>query len=314
MAELRKDYILDRYVIVSASRGKRPHEFRQEEIKEESKKDFFAPGNEDLTPPEIGRIETPEGWKMRWFPNKFAAVTPEGDPELRTDNRYFTYSSAYGHHEVIVETPGDEQLWDLPEKDIKKLLEVYADRIKELSEKDSIKYVSVFKNHGKAGGTSLIHSHSQVIAYNKIPEQVKEKTDAVKKHEACPYCEIIGIEKSSFRRCYENKSFAAFTPYASRFHFEIWVFPLKHIRSMDEMDEAMMKDLAEILKKIFSKLKELNAPYNMEIFYSPESEDMHFHIEISPRLAIFAGFEILTGDVINSLSPEEAAKFYREED
>ena len=29
--ELRKDYILDRYVIVSAGRGKRPFEFKKQE-------------------------------------------------------------------------------------------------------------------------------------------------------------------------------------------------------------------------------------------------------------------------------------------
>ena len=52
----------------------------------------------------------------------------------------------------------------------------------------------------------------------------------------------------------------------------------------------------------------------MEIFYSPSEENLHFHIEISPRLAIWAGFELLTGDIINSVPPEEAAKFYRGEE
>ncbi|MBI4450538.1 galactose-1-phosphate uridylyltransferase, partial [Candidatus Woesearchaeota archaeon] len=105
MGELRKDYILDRYVVISAGRGKRPREFKQPkpEIIEESC--FFCPGHEQLTPPEIGRIAGKDGWQVRWFANKFAAFAPEGNALLRTDNRFFTFASNYGHHEVIVETP-----------------------------------------------------------------------------------------------------------------------------------------------------------------------------------------------------------------
>jgi UDPglucose--hexose-1-phosphate uridylyltransferase len=314
--ELRKDYILERYVIVSNERSKRPFEFRKEKAKTVSSKEcFFCPGNENLTPPEIGRISSGKNWKFRWFDNKFAAVKPSGNPIIRTDNKYFTFSDAYGFHEVIVETNDhNKQLEDLSKEDIKEILKIYALRIEELSKKENIRYVSVFKNHGKEAGTSLVHSHSQIIAYNKIPEQVKEKVDAVKKYDACPYCDIINIEKGSYRRCFENNSFVAFTPYASRFHYEIWVFPKKHIKNIRDLDDNKFLELAEIMKKILIKLKSIEASYNMELFYSPEKEDLHFHIEISPRLALIGGFEILTGDTINSVSPEDAAKFYRGEE
>ena len=62
MGELRKDYILDRWVIISPKRGKRPHEFKQEQAEVHSSKDFFAPGNEEMTPNEIGRIEKDGKW------------------------------------------------------------------------------------------------------------------------------------------------------------------------------------------------------------------------------------------------------------
>jgi len=313
--ELRKDYILDRYVIVSEGRGKRPFEFKKEEEVEKGKVDFFAPGNEHLTPPEIGRIGGKNRWKIRWFPNKFYAVEPKGNPEIRTDNKYFTYSSAYGYHEVIVETPFiNKQLWDLRVGRIKEVLGVYALRIKELHNDRNIKYVCIFKNHGKEAGTSLVHSHSQLIAYNKVPNLVKDKIEAVKRYESCPYCEILDVEKGSDRRCFENENFVAFTPYASRFHFEIWVMPIKHIKNITEMNDRELTDLADILKKILLKLKDINADYNLELFYSPDKEDLHFHIEVSPRLALQGGFEILSNDIINSVSPEDAAKFYRGEE
>lgn len=62
------------------------------------------------------------------------------------------------------------------------------------------------------------------------------------------------------------------------------------------------------------KLKELNAPYNFYLHYAPQGKDLHFHIEVAPRLAIWAGFELGNDIFVNIMSPEEAAKFYRGED
>ena len=80
------------------------------------------------------------------------------------------------------------------------------------------------------------------------------------------------------------------------------------------MDEVKLDDLASILKKILMKLKEMNLPYNFFLHYAPDGKDLHFHIEICPRLATWAGFELATNATINSVSPEDAAKFYRGEE
>ena len=82
---------------------------------------------------------------------------------------------------------------------------------------------------------------------------------------------------------------------------------------MNEFDDNEFADLAAILKKVLSKLKELNAPYNLFLHHAPNGEDLHFHIEITPRCAIWAGFEFSSDIIINSISPEDAAKFYRDE-
>lgn len=317
MGELRKDYILDRWVIIASERGKRPHEFKQETVKQKKGKCFFCPGSENDTPPEIFRLGTKNKWRMRVFPNKFAAVRQEGDPSVKTDNIFYTYSSNFGAHEVIVETNDHKkQLWDLSPKDLVDVFSLYMMRIKELSKIEGVKYVQVFKNSGKQAGTSLVHSHSQVIAYNKVPGIVEQEVKAVKgykeKMNICPYCCIINTEKDSYRRCFENKSFVAFTPYASRFPFEIWVLPKQHIKSIIDVDKAKLKDLADVMKKILLKLKKLNAPYNYMIHNAPGGQDLHFHIEILPRLATWAGFEF-NGTIINTMPPEEAAKFYRGE-
>lgn len=337
--ELRKDYILDRYVLVAEDRGKRHDDFKKNEQNEkiqnekieslndfekEIKECFFCPGNESLTPSEKGRIGEP--WKIRWFNNKFAFVEEKGTAEIKTDNDYFTFSDAYGIQEVIAETNDHKkQLHDLEDFELKDLLKVYKNRIEELSKKQNIKYVMIFKNSGKEAGTSLKHSHTQVAALNHIPPLVMSEINAVKKFNHCPYCDILNIEKSSLRRCFENNSFVAFTPYASRFNYEIWIFPKKHYLSITEMDDWELLELSQILKKTFIKLKQMDASYNLFIHNSPESSNknleniselrnLHFHIEITPRINKWAGFEIGAETYINIVSPENAAKFYRGEE
>ena len=71
------------------------------------------------------------------------------------------------------------------------------------------------------------------------------------------------------------------------------------------------KEAEEIAVKVLKKLKTLNASYNVFIHYSPNGKDLHFHIEVAPRFAVWAGFEFSSNDAINSVTPEDAAKFYR---
>ena len=307
--ELRKDYILDRWVVISTKRGKRPHQFKKLEAKH-VEVDYFGPGNEKMTPPEIGRIGTKKKWQMRWFENKFAALKPEGQADIKTDNTFFTFSGNYGHHEVLVETPRlDKQLADLKVKEIETLLMVYLERIEKLSKKPNIKYVCVFKNHGDKGGTSIVHTHSQIMALNHAPKAVMEEVEACKKFDHCPYCDIIKAESEGIRKCFENNEFIVFAPYASRYNYEVWIFPKEHIRTLGDVKNY--NALAQAMKFVLKKLKKIGADYNYYLHYAPEGEDLHFHIEVTPRIATWAGFELCSGDIINSVAPEDAAAFYR---
>jgi UDPglucose--hexose-1-phosphate uridylyltransferase len=310
MGELRKDYILDRWVVYSVGRGSRPHEFKESHVIVPEKTCFFCPGNEQLTPAEIGRIGTKDKWRLRWFANKFPALEPAGNSEPRTDNRFYTFASNYGNHEIIAETPEhNRQLSEFSVKEIAEVLEAYKIRIAELGKKPNIKYVNVIKNHGYHAGTSLVHSHSQVFATAFVPPAVREKVSAVRRFVSCPYCAIVEAERKSERMCFENSDWVAFCPYASRYNYEVWIFPKKHIRGLGEVGDVM--PLAEIMQKVLSKIGVANVSYNYFVTYSPAGEDLHFHIEVMPQIAIYGGFERGSGAIINSVLPESAAEFYR---
>lgn len=346
---IRKDYILDRWVYYAAEREKRPHDFELANAKAKtdsgttdaganakgifslssnlhvgkSRTCFFCPSNEHLTPPEIGRLEYKGSWKMRWFLNKFPAVEERagrfargGQGHKPMKKEFFLERNSYGIHEVVVETQHHKyQLSDLPAGQIAELLMVLKIRIKELSKKKGIKYVDVFKNHGKDAGTSLMHSHTQLMALPQIPALVAEESSAAKdykaKYKSCPYCKIIKAESDSKRKIFETKNAVAIAPFASRFNYEAWIFVKRHKRTMEEMEYGEYRDISIMLKRILVKLKKLKASYNFFIHYSPEQEDLHFHIEVTPRLATWGGFEISSNAFINSVLPEDAARFYR---
>lgn len=312
LGELRKDYILDKYVIIATERAKRPDQFKLEPNINEEKIDYFAPGNEHLTPPEILRYpHDAQDWKIRVFPNKFAAVNNKGNHKIKTDNKYYTYADAYGYHEIIVECPDiTKELADLSVDEIEQLLRIYSNRITELSKKEGIKYVSVFKNNGRDAGTSIAHTHSQVIAYNIVPIHIKEEENVHKEKNKDLYGEIIESEKNSKRRIMENETMISFCPYASRFPMEAWIFPKRNICNITEFSEEEYKDFAKILKNILVKLKSINASYNFDLHYG--IKNVRFHMEIMPRITKWAGFEHATGTIINVVSPEDAAKFYRD--
>jgi len=310
LPELRKDYILDRYVIIATERGKRPHQLDAVEGSEQ-KKCFFCPGHENETPPEIYRVDENGKWRIRVFANKFPAVALNGKSDISTDNQYYTFADAVGRHEVIVETAShDKQLSDLSEKKIAEVLRVYKLRQQELSRVEGVKYVSVFKNKGEEAGCSIAHTHSQIIAYNIIPPVIESKTKMAMKDYNCAYCGVIQSERVSNRMIYEDDNVVAFTPYASRFAYEVVIFPIKHITGFDELDDATIYSYAKALKVVLLRLKELNAPYN---FYFQYGGNLHLHLEIAPRFSKvkWAGFELSTGTIINPVSPEVAAEFYR---
>src|SRR3989338_5826833 len=311
MGTIRKDYILDRWVYYAAGRVKRPRELKSVVVKDEPKTCYFCPGSEHLTPPEIGRLEYKGSWKMRWFLNKFPAVEKKGSAKLKA-KKFYSESASYGVHEIIVETRHHKsQLADLPVWQVRELLEVCRFRIRELGKLKGIRYVEIFKNHGKDAGTSLIHSHTQVMALPQIPTLIREESKASIRGKKCLYCRIIKLEAKSKRKIFETENVVAFAPFASRFNYEAWIFTKQHKKTMEELEKNELMDLALALKKILVKLKKINASYNFFIHYSPEKENLHFHIEITPRIATWGGFEISTDATINSVLPEDAARFYR---
>jgi UDPglucose--hexose-1-phosphate uridylyltransferase len=327
MPELRKDPIIGRWVIISTERAMRPDDFVG--ASGDFRRGFcpFCYGNEDRTPPEVlayrkGQPDTP-GWTLRAVPNKFPALQVEGDLDRRGEGM-FDKMNGIGAHEVIIETPEHNlQLADLPQDRVEDVIWSYRDRFVDLKKDKRFQYILIFKNHGRAAGATLEHSHSQLIALPIIPKRVSEEIEGAKRYfsykERCVYCDIIRQEMDTGARViHENKSFISMAPFCPRFPFETWIVPKTHEAGFEDSSREEVKQLAQILKNTLMRMnKSLNdPPYNFLIHTSPiENKSQiyyHWHIEIMPKLTKVAGFEWGTGFYINPTSPEESAKFMRE--
>lgn len=245
--EIRKDYILDRWVIIAADRGKRPEDFKKKPDEEVKKAGpcFFCPGNEHMTPPEVSRVEEDGKWIIRCFPNMYPAT---GETEGVPKKGLLTSLPAYGRHEVIVETPEHEGLLhNLPLPHFVKVLDAYQSRIDALNRLPGVKYTLVFKNQGKAAGASLYHTHTQVIGLPNVPPLVLEEVEKSEDGGRCVFCAVIERELGSERRVFEDEHVGAYAPYASRFPFEVFLQPKRHLSSIGEMTLPEKEVLNEAL-------------------------------------------------------------------
>jgi UDPglucose--hexose-1-phosphate uridylyltransferase len=339
MSELRKDLISGRWVIIATERSKRPDDFRPaagEAIPEPVGFCPFCEGNEGKTPPEVfalrkaGTAPDTPGWTVRVVPNKFPALTP-GPPPPRASEGIFQSMEGRGVHEVIIENPKHAlELADLPPAHIRDVLEVFQLRIRAIQRDLHYQYVQIFKNKGKEAGASLSHPHSQIVATPIVPKRVKEEIYGAdrlfRSFKECGFCRIIQEEEAARTRIIaRNTQFTVVAPYASRFPFEMAVFPKRHSAFFADVRAEELPALAEILKLVLLRLKDTvgDPPFNMVLHQAPNPAlslqgwpdihlKSHWHLEIIPKLTKVAGFEWGTGFYINPVPPETAAQFLRE--
>jgi UDPglucose--hexose-1-phosphate uridylyltransferase len=332
MPDLRKDPIVNRWVIIAGERARRPVDFQP--VRDAARPGIcpFCPGQEDKTPAEVlayrpsdgpaARANAP-GWSLRVFPNRFPALKIEGDLDRQGDGVYDRMNGV-GAHEVIVETPDHQRtLASCSVAEVELVLAAYRDRIFDLSRDLRFRYIMIFKNNGSSAGASLQHSHSQLIALPVTPKTVVDEiAGALSYHgfkERCVFCDIVRQElRANERLVFENAEFVVIEPYAPKTPFETWVLPKRHRAAYEETPRHELPLLAEAMSVTLRKLGRAldDPPYNFMLHTAPLHErglvHYHWHIEIMPTLSQVAGFEWGSGFYINPTPPEEAARYLRE--
>lgn len=327
MPELRRNLITGDWVVIATERAKRPEDFKKKDkqtvsLPRKSPLCPFCPGNEDKTPPETFSVKSGKTWKVRVVPNRFSALTPDGEPVRSVDGMRHSMVGV-GVHEVIVETPRhDLTLALLSPDEIKNVLSAYTARMLAHSKDQRIQMVILFKNHGESAGTSLEHPHSQLVGTPVVPFHIRHRIqESIRFYDdtgKCVFCAVAQDEaKAGSRVVLGTQHFLSFIPYAAFSPFHLWIFPKRHCSSFHSVSSPELHDLASLLKEILSRLYfGLDNPdYNFIIRSSPfgvgEVSYFHWYLSIVPRLTKAAGFELGSGMYINTALPEKSAEFLR---
>ncbi|MBI5694977.1 MAG: galactose-1-phosphate uridylyltransferase [Nitrospirae bacterium] len=327
MSEIRKNLITGEYVILAPERAKRPSDFecpvKHEAPPERVDNCPFCPGNEDKTPPHNYICPDSGAWTCRCIPNKFSALSSEGDM-WRNEEGLKVVMAGVGRHEVVIETPYHNRcLAVLPDEAMKCYMSTCLHRFNAFYADPRVEHVILFKNHGAAAGTSLEHPHSQIVGLPMTPAQVRHRAqdacDYFDDKGSCLVCRTIEEEASDGRRVImETDNFLAFIPYAALSPFHTWIFPKRHMPCFTAITGTELDELAVVLKTVLWKVYKglCNPDYNYVIRSGAPSDcnadHLHWYVAIVPRVTKAAGFELGTGMYINPSIPEASAEFLRD--
>lgn len=312
------------WVLIATGRAKRPHDFLKEK-----KSAFKQPKSscpfERIAPNAIAIYPEgvdPKKWVLQVFPNKYPAFS-EGECSVVHRKGPYSWNEGVGFHEVVATRDHNRSIAQMNKEEVELLVRLYQDQYLAHKENDCVEYISVFHNHGRASGATISHPHSQILGIPVIPPDVGRSIDGSAKYfhkeKKCVHCVMIKDDlKTRERVIYENGLFLVITPFASRSAFEMRIYPKKHKAHFELMDGNERFLLASALRTALAKLHKglKNPDYNFFLHTAPakdsgEFHHYHWHFEILPKTAIWAGFELGTGIEISTIRPEDAADFLR---
>ncbi|MDQ2689102.1 MAG: galactose-1-phosphate uridylyltransferase [Chloroflexota bacterium] len=306
-ADLRRDALLDEWVLVATHRQDRTH--------------LPAASDCPLCPSRDGlHTEIPAAeYDVVAFENRFPSL-PAAVPG----------EAAHGRCDVIVySSDHDASFSGLPEVRLRTIAAAWGQRTAELGAQAGVANVFCFENRGEEIGVTLHHPHGQVYAYPFVPPRIERMLGAARRHHdatgRCIGCDLLAAEVNDGERIVlEGEHAVAYVPRAARWPYEAHLVPRRHVPDLaalsdEERDEAVMLQ-ADLLRRLDS-LFDRPAPYMAGWLQAPTSDGRELHHlrlqVVTPRraaskLKFLAGSESLAGAWINDIRPEEAAQRLRE--
>jgi len=290
--ELRRDPLSGRTVVIAPGRAARPGVARPRiEAATQAELDTcpFCAGREHMTPPETLRFpeQGAEGWQVRVVPNRYPA---------------------FERQDVVIHSPRHVRSFaELDDGEVELVADAWRIRAN-AARAEGFGYVQAVINEGRLAGASLAHSHSQLVWLREAPPAVIQEGDA-----QAAVSEILKqIQRRSDPAEFEVQQAGdvlAFCPPAGRGPYEVLITnPYGHPESGYDAKELSLG--LRVLRDVIRRLRavEGSIPWNAWL----HTHDSDWHIELLPRLTVFAGIELGAGIYVNPLPPEEAARRLRE--
>lgn len=338
--EVRRDPLAGRTVFVAPQRAARPADADLAAGRSAAAPGDWCPfcaGNESRTPPAVLRVPADESapWRARIVPNLFPFTSdpgPTGAPLAVVRPRDSSVTperrDARGVHDVVIEAAAHESsVLAVPPADWREVWELVRRRLEDLAAREDLVWGMVFKNSGPRAGASLAHLHSQIVALDFVPPAIEAELAAAAAATA-GFRRLLDEARAGGRVVAERGGLVALVPPAPRQPFETWILPHAARPHLHAASPEDVTALAELTQWFVGRLERLapDADYNWWLHEPPcprpprgvgagpgaAAIDWHWHLEIVPRLAAFAGFEFGTGCHVTTVSPEQSARLLRD--
>lgn len=321
MSQQRYDVLTDEYVVLAAHRQNRT---------------FMPPANQcplcPTTPERQSEIPSDE-YEVVVFDNRFPALAKDITGVETVDDELFGSRPATGACEVVCFSSNHTSSFkDLSPEQARLVVDAWADRTAELSQRDEVAYVYPFENRGAEIGVTLPHPHGQIYAYNHIPPRASKELAAAERHQQKTgrnlFGDIIAAElEDGSRVVAQNDSWVAFVPFAARWPMEVHLYPRVQTPDLAALDDAQRDGLAELYREI---LRRFDALYDAPLPYisawqqgpaknsDPRRALAWLHVELfsirrsADKLKYLAGTESGQGAFSNDVAPEMQAKILRD--
>lgn len=247
----------------------------------------------------VGGTEAPDPYRVKAFTNRW--------PSFPDDRG-----------EVILYSPDhDARLSTMPPEDVRRVVDLWADRTAALGARTDIAYVLVFENHGPEVGATITHPHGQLFAYPEVPPL--PATELARLAEGHVLLEdrpdLVVIERDGWR---------AWVPAASIYPYGMRVAPLAARPDLPGLGGPDRDAFGSVLAEALGRLEgvfEPSPPYMFWIHQRPSDggswPNATTHVEIAgPHRApgvmrYVAAGELGSGAFINPVEPEAAAAALR---
>ena len=254
----------------------------------------FCEGREERTPPETfalrpagGAADTP-GWTVRVVPNLYPV---------------------FDRHEVVVSSPRHARSFsELTEEELAGVAAAWRERVR-VARESGFPYVHALLIEGREAGASLSHSHTQLAWLPEPPPAVRAEIEPPNGSDRrCGVCEHVARElEQTTRVVAERGELVVLAAYGGRLPYELTIVPREHPHE-GAFEGALLAPALTLLADAIQWLQAVEGvvPLNAWLHDTP-----HWHVELLPRLTVFAGIELGAGIYVNALAPEQAAQLLR---
>jgi UDPglucose--hexose-1-phosphate uridylyltransferase len=258
-----------------------------------------------------------------------AATAPAVNPLL-------AHAPARGRCEVVCFTSDHGASFSsLSVERARTVVDVWADRARELSAMDDVEQVFIFENRGQEIGVTLHHPHGQIYAYPFIPARtaslLRQATEHHRRTGRLLGADLLAAElEDGSRVVIRGTHWTAYVPYAARWPVEVHLVPNRDVPDLVGLDDDERDELAGVYLDLLRRLDRyyvgqdgspIAMPYIAGWHQAPvrQGRDVsRLHLQVmsvlrSPgRLKYLAGSESGVGAWINDVSPEAVAARLRE--